>query len=236
MSLNSILNLTPNVKVIKIDSNDPLYEEMSPSEFEGYVFKVVGEDYEDNTVCVKDTDGGYWWFYPEDVILTDEKVGTHHPVKYEYTLNDTQKSNDKTKYDFYIASGFFTEQQIEEVEFIKNELGKRGFTYFSPKDDSAVEDINNPENRKKVFKLNEDAIRASKKMIANTNNKDMGTLFEAGMAYALGMDIIYVCFQLGKDGQLNLMLSESGVAACTTKEQFCEALDGKTLYWDGDIE
>lgn len=140
------------------------------------------------------------------------------------------------KYDFYIASGFFTPQQIEEVEFIKSELDKRGFSYFSPKDDSAVEDINNPENRKKVFALNDEAIRNSRMMVVNTNNKDMGTLFESGMAYALGMKIIYVCFQLGPNGQLNLMLSESGVAACTTREQFCEALDGKEIYWNGDIE
>lgn len=142
----------------------------------------------------------------------------------------------KKQYDFYIASGFFTKQQIEEVEFIKEELKKRGLSFFSPKDDSAVEDISNPENRKKVFSLNDEAIRRSKMMVVNTNNKDMGTLFEAGMAYALGKKIIYVCFQLGKNGQLNLMLSESGVAACTTREQFCEALDGKEFYWNGDIE
>lgn len=140
------------------------------------------------------------------------------------------------KYDFYIASGFFTPQQIEEVEFIKSELNKRGLTYFSPKDDSAVSNINDPEMRKKVFGLNDLAIRQSRMMVVNTNNKDMGTLFESGMAYALEIPIIYVCFQLGPNGQLNLMLSESGKAACTTREQFCDALDGKEFYWNGEIE
>lgn len=151
-------------------------------------------------------------------------------------MKNTNKIQTEKKYDFYIASGFFTPQQIEEVEFIKSELDKRGLTYFSPKDDSAVSNINDPEQRKRVFALNDLAIRQSRMMVVNTNNKDMGTLFESGMAYALGMDIIYVCFQLGKGGQLNLMLSESGKAACVTREEFSQALDGKEFYWNGEIE
>lgn len=140
------------------------------------------------------------------------------------------------KYDFYIASGFFTPEQIEEIEFIKSELDKRGLTYFSPKDNCVCGNIALKEERQAVFKQNEEGIRNSSMMIVNTNNKDMGTLFESGCAYALGKKIIYVCFQLGKGGQLNLMLSESGVAACTTREEFIEALDGKSIYWDGKIE
>ena len=142
----------------------------------------------------------------------------------------------KKKYDYYIASGFFTDQQIEEIEYIKAELDKRGLTYFSPKDNCVCGNIALKEERQNVFKQNEDGIRASKRMIVNTNNKDMGTLFESGVAYALNKEIIYVCFQLGPNGQLNLMLSESGIAACTTREQFEQALDGIGNYWSGEIE
>ncbi len=229
------LKVTPNVEVIKIDDSDSLYKDADLYDLVGQILKVDEIDDEDKTVCVIDTHGFSCWLRLEDVVFTD-KEPTPSVIQYSYLAAFEDIFEDKMEYDFYIASGFFTPQQIEEVEFIKKELDKRGLTYFSPKDDSAVEDINNPENRKKVFKLNEDAIATSRRMIVNTNNKDMGTLFEAGVAYALGMEIIYVCFQLGEDGQLNLMLSESGVAACTTREQFKEALDGKRLYWDGDIE
>lgn len=142
----------------------------------------------------------------------------------------------KNHYHVYIASGFFTSEQIEEIEFIKGELSKRGLTFFSPKDEAIVEPNAETDWRQEVFAGNCLAIQRADMVIVNTNNKDMGTLFEAGYAYALNKPIIYVCFQLGPNGQLNLMLSESGVASCTTREQLCQALDGKKIYWEGLVE
>ena len=140
------------------------------------------------------------------------------------------------KYDFYIAAPFFNNDQITRVELVKSLLENKGLTYFSPKDDSAVENINDPENRKRVFALNHESISASKGVIAITDGKDPGTIWEAGFAYANNIPVIYIAFTLGKDGQFNLMLAESGVAACRTVEELKAAIDGKTIYFEGEIE
>lgn len=139
------------------------------------------------------------------------------------------------KYDFYIAAPFFNKEQVERVELVENMLREKGYTFFSPRTDSAVEDINNPENRKKVFALNHQSIDASKRIIAITDGKDAGTLWESGYAYAKNIPIIYVAFTLGK-AQFNLMLAESGVAACRTEKELSNAIDGQEIYYEGDIE
>lgn len=140
------------------------------------------------------------------------------------------------KYDFYIAAPFFNPDQITRVELVKSLLENKGLTYFSPKDDSAVENINDPENRKRVFALNHESISASKGVIAITDGKDPGTIWEAGFAYANSIPVIYIAFTLGKDGQFNLMLAESGVAACRTVEELKAAIDGKEICFKGEIE
>lgn len=139
------------------------------------------------------------------------------------------------KYDFYIAAPFFNKEQVERVELVENMLREKGYTFFSPRTDSAVEDINNPENRKKVFALNHQSIDSSDRIIAITDGKDAGTLWESGYAYAKNIPIIYVAFTLGK-AQFNLMLAESGVAACRTEQELSNAIDGKEIYFEGDIE
>lgn len=140
------------------------------------------------------------------------------------------------KHDVYIAAPFFNNDQITRVELVKALLENKKLKYFSPKDDSAVKDINNPENRKEVFKLNHTAIDSSKMVIAITDGKDPGTIWEAGYAYAKNIPVIYVAFTLGKEGQFNLMLAESGVAACRTVEELKDAIDGKKIYFEGNIE
>ena len=140
------------------------------------------------------------------------------------------------KYDFYIAAPFFNPDQITRVELVKSLLENKGLTYFSPKDDSAVENINDPENRKRVFALNHESISASKGVIAITDGKDPGTIWEAGYAYAKNIPVIYVAFTLGKEGQFNLMLAESGKAACRTVDELKAAIDGKEIYFEGNIE
>lgn len=145
------------------------------------------------------------------------------------------KNTQNKKYDFYIAAPFFNADQVTRVELVKSLLENKGLTYFSPKDDSAVEDINNPENRKRVFKLNHDSIDASKGVIAITDGKDPGTLWESGYAFAKGIPVIYIAFTLG-NAPFNLMLAESGVAACRTVEELKNAITGESIYYKGEIE
>lgn len=141
----------------------------------------------------------------------------------------------KKKYDYYIAAPFFNPDQITRVELVKSILDSKGLTYFSPKDDSAVSNINNPEQRKRVFALNHESISASRSVIAITDGKDTGTIWEAGFAFAKDIPVIYIAFTLG-NAPFNLMLAESGVAACRTVEELKAAIDGNKIYYKGDIE
>ena len=141
----------------------------------------------------------------------------------------------KKKYDYYIAAPFFNPDQITRVELVKSILDSKGLTYFSPKDDSAVSNINDPEQRKRVFALNHESISASRSVIAITDGKDTGTVWEAGFAFAKDIPVIYVAFTLG-NAPFNLMLAESGIAACRTVEELKAAIDGNKIYYKGDIE
>lgn len=141
------------------------------------------------------------------------------------------------KYDFYIAAPFFNKEQVERVELVENMLREKGYTFFSPRTDSAVEDINNPENRKKVFKLNHDSILGSDKIIAITDGKDVGTMIEVGMAYQAGIPVIGVAFTLKDDQLFNLMIAESCFAVARNKEQLERIIDtNESIKYTGLIE
>lgn len=142
----------------------------------------------------------------------------------------------KKEYDFYIAAPFFNENQITRVELIETLLEKHGFTYFSPRKDSACANIHDEEERKRVFKSNHQGILKSRGMIAITDDKDMGTVWEAGFAFEK-IPVIYCAFTLKKDQLFNLMLAESGISVARNKEQLEETLiNGKTIKYVGLIE
>lgn len=140
------------------------------------------------------------------------------------------------KHHFYLASPFFSPDQITRVALVETLLEKHGFTYFSPRKQSAIGPIADPEVRKKAFQMNVNGIEDAEMVIAITDGKDVGTIFEAGHAFASNIPIIYVAFTLGKDGMFNLMLAESSVATATTVEDLEEAILGKEIYYEGLIE
>ncbi|AJO60854.1 hypothetical protein NRS6186_22435 (plasmid) [Bacillus subtilis] len=140
------------------------------------------------------------------------------------------------KQHVYIAAPFFKPDQITRVALVETLLEKHGLTYFSPRKQSAIGPISSPEVRKKSFDMNVRGIEESELVIAITDDKDMGTIFEAGHAYASGVPVIYVAFTLGKDGMFNLMLAESGKAACKTVEELEAAILGQEIYYEGLIE
>ena len=59
----------------------------------------------------------------------------------------------------------------------------------------------------------------------NTRDKDIGTIWEAGYAYALDKPIIYFCAGLPEGAKFNLMLARSGIKVCTSFEQLENYLD-----------
>lgn len=140
------------------------------------------------------------------------------------------------KHHTYIAAPFFNPNQVTRVALVETLLEKHGFTYFSPRKQSAIGPISSPEVRKKSFDMNIIGIEESEFIIAITDDKDVGTVFEAGHAYASDIPIIYVAFTLGEDGLFNLMLAESSVATATTVEDLEKAILGEEIYYEGLIE
>lgn len=111
----------------------------------------------------------------------------------------------------YLASGFFNLSQLADLEAMKSSCLVTGVEYFSPKDEMLIGPDSSFEDRQKCFNMNVESIRGCDVVIVNTRDKDMGTIFEAGYAYALGKPIIYYFAQMKEFGGFNLMLSESGI-------------------------
>jgi nucleoside 2-deoxyribosyltransferase len=122
-----------------------------------------------------------------------------------------KKDYNVKKYDFYIASGWFNENQMNDLINIKLILNSINAKYYSPKDECEIKQDANIEMQQKIFYANLTAIRCSKCLIVNTRDKDIGTLFEAGYAYANNIPIIYCNFANIK--KFNIMLARSGIAA-----------------------
>lgn len=150
--------------------------------------------------------------------------------------NKLLQNNRDTKWDVYIASPFFNDIDNERLDIIESMLDKEGLTYFSPRHQSAIGPISEPEVRQKAFQMNVDNIKDADFVIAETSRKDLGTLFEAGLAYEAGIPIIYATFVLGENGgAVNLMLSESAFATVTTPMQLEKAIKGEGNYHEGEI-
>jgi len=116
----------------------------------------------------------------------------------------------------YIASGFFNEQQILDIEIIKQACKNVGLEFYSPKDEVVANPNDGLESRQKVFQANINAIQSCGVVIANTRDKDVGTVWEAGFAFGITCPVIYYFSDRDKFNGFNLMLAESGIAVCNS--------------------
>jgi len=123
----------------------------------------------------------------------------------------------------YIAAPFFNEKQISRVEMVKDCLIKLSYDFFSPKDHNPVTPSASYFVQKRGFEENVKAVNSSDIMVAITDEKDMGTLFECGYAFCRKVPIIYVAFSLGEN-PFNLMLAHSSYAVCKNSEELVTAL------------
>jgi nucleoside 2-deoxyribosyltransferase len=141
----------------------------------------------------------------------------------------------------YLASGWFSPKALEEVEALENLLGELDFNVASPRKificpPNAALDV-----QKQTFQGNVEHIRTADFVLCNTRDKDMGTIFEAGVAYNANVPIVY--FAQGLSGNFNLMLAQSGVKVTTSYEELRDYLKrcteaGKVLFepFYGNIE
>lgn len=126
----------------------------------------------------------------------------------------------------YIASPFFNEEQIERVKKIENILKENNLEYFSPRCESIQGAHETSIGRKAIFSNDEKAMRQCDFAIVVTNDKDMGTIFEAGYLFAKDKKVIYL-FENDENLSVNLMLSQSAHSICTTMEQLKELIETK---------
>jgi len=113
----------------------------------------------------------------------------------------------------YIAAPFFNSKQLEIVETIKQTLEQLDIGYFSPKDESMFKQGDDPV---KILDLNCAAIKSSDFIIVVTDDKDVGTIWEAGYAHAKYIPILYVWLGYQPHMKFNIMLAASGEAVVRT--------------------
>ena len=107
----------------------------------------------------------------------------------------------------YIAAPFFNAKQTQIVEDIKAILEEQGIEYFSPKDESMFKQGDDP---KDILLLNCKAICNAPFVIVVTDDKDVGTIWEAGFAYAKRVPILYIWLGYKPEMKFNIMLAASG--------------------------
>lgn len=128
------------------------------------------------------------------------------------------------EYDFYLASPFFKDSQIQREEAVKNALRKEGYTVYSPRENGILTPDATDEVRTKIFKENCEAIQKSRRILAITDEKDIGTIWEAGYAYGIGKEVVYYAETLG-DNPFNVMLGKSGIGIFTNYIDLVEAAE-----------
>lgn len=159
------------------------------------------------------------------------KCGTYDNMikmldNYEEVANSF--SNVKSLGKVYLAGGWFDDEQMERLEAVKSIILEAGYEVFSPKDENLCDPNSDMDWKKQVFQNNLTAIRDCSFVVNITDKKDMGTIFEAGLAYALGRPIVYFAETLGNN-QFNLMLAQSGVAVAQSRDQLKSLLSNPTL-------
>lgn len=110
---------------------------------------------------------------------------------------------------FYLASPFFSEEELHHVSIMESVLDSLGHTVFSPRKNQMPEfEFGGFEWRTNVFRNDINHIKWADAVIAiiDNNYDDTGTAFEVGYAYAMGKPI-YVYNPTGDT--LNLMVTDS---------------------------
>lgn len=125
----------------------------------------------------------------------------------------------KSKKKFYIASPFFNDEQRERERRICYELRSNGHKVFAPYEHGVLNKEASDKERTDIFNENVNAIEDADYILAITDGKDIGTIWEAGYAYAVGKKIIYYAETLNGN-PFNVMLGKSGSGIYTDFYKF----------------
>lgn len=127
----------------------------------------------------------------------------------------------------YLASGWFNPTQDAELTQLEKIFDERAeyFELASPRRIFICPPNAPKEVQDETFSGNLHHIETADFLLVNTRDKDIGTIWEAGYAYAHKRPIIYFCAGLPEGAKFNLMLARSGIKVCTSFEQLEDYLD-----------
>ncbi len=89
----------------------------------------------------------------------------------------------------YVSSGWFTDEQEDARQDILYAIDECGYDAYSPREDLLY--VPGETKAADVFAENIRMINECDIVIASTAGKDMGTIFECGVAYSVGVPIVY---------------------------------------------
>ena len=123
---------------------------------------------------------------------------------------------------FYIASPFFNEEELANVQILEGELEEAGHRFFSPRlggSSKPFAEEKDPERRLElaaaIFKDNYEEIIMADIVLAVVDNRDPGTMWEHGYAFAKSKLLVTTTF---KDFGLNLMIGCATDCHCRSAE------------------
>lgn len=127
----------------------------------------------------------------------------------------------------YLASGWFNPIQAEELTELEKIFDARSehFELASPRRIFVCPPDAPKHVQTETFYGNLHHIETADFLLVNTRDKDIGTIWEAGYAYAAKKPIVYFCAGLPEGAKFNLMLARSGIKVCTTFIELEEYLD-----------
>jgi nucleoside 2-deoxyribosyltransferase len=127
----------------------------------------------------------------------------------------------------YLASGWFNPTQDAELTQLEKIFDDRAdhFDLASPRRIFICPPNAPKEVQDETFEGNLHHIETSDFLLVNTRDKDIGTIWEAGYAFAHKRPIVYFCAGLPEGAKFNLMLARSGIKVCTSFEELENYLD-----------
>lgn len=124
----------------------------------------------------------------------------------------------------YLAAPWFSHAQKERHDAVLKILDQKFTDVRSPFRIFVCPPDAPPEVRSKTFEGNLKEIRDADLVVAITDDKDPGTLWEMGYAFARGVPVVAVAMTLG-DRPFNLMLAEGCKSATKTLPELSRILD-----------
>jgi len=154
-------------------------------------------------------------------MTTDNNEETPNPV----TPDEVKEAQSET-YKVYLASGWFSPAAAEELTQLEGIFDQRAWIDLaSPRRIFVCPPDAPKETQDETFVGNLQHIASADFLLVNTRDKDIGTIWEAGFAFAHKKPIIYFCAGLPEGAKFNLMLARSGIKVCSSFEDLEDYLN-----------